>query len=52
MHIQIVMKTRSLKGVQEPFSTEANREMLSRAGFVDQMSIQKYLCFEGFLAIK
>ena len=49
---EIVMKTRSLKGVQEPFSTEANREMLSRAGFVDQMSIQPYLCFEGFLAIK
>jgi tRNA (cmo5U34)-methyltransferase len=49
---EIVMKTRSLKGVMEPFSTEANRDMLSRAGFVDHMTIQKYLCFEGFLAIK
>ncbi|CAN5258110.1 carboxy-S-adenosyl-L-methionine synthase CmoA [soil metagenome] len=49
---EIVMKTRSLKGIMEPFSTEANRDMLKRAGFVDQMTIQKYLCFEGFLAIK
>jgi tRNA (cmo5U34)-methyltransferase len=49
---EIVMKTRSLKGVMEPFSSEGNREMLSRAGFVDFMTIQKYLAFEGFLAIK
>jgi len=49
---EIVMKTRSLKGIMEPFSTEANRDMLKRAGFVDQMTIQKYLCFEGFIAIK
>jgi tRNA (cmo5U34)-methyltransferase len=26
--------------------------MLKRAGFVDVMSIMKYVCFEGFLAIK
>lgn len=49
---EIVMKTRSLKGVMEPFSTEANRDMLSRAGFKDHMTIQKYLAFEGFLAVK
>ncbi len=49
---EIVMKTRSLKGVLEPFSTKANREMLRRAGFVDHMTVQKYLSFEGFLAIK
>lgn len=49
---EIVMKTRSLKGVMEPFSTEANRDMLTRSGFSDHMTIQKYLAFEGFLAIK
>ncbi|MBF9033162.1 methyltransferase domain-containing protein [Rhodobacterales bacterium HKCCE2091] len=49
---EIVEKTRSLKGVLEPFSTQGNLDLLGRAGFVDVMSIQKYLCFEGFLAIK
>lgn len=48
----IIEKTRSLKGVLEPFSTEGNLDLLARAGFVDVMSIQRYLCFEGFLAIK
>jgi len=49
---EIIGKTRSLKGVLEPFSSLANFEMLKRAGFTDINSIQKYLCFEGFLAIK
>jgi len=49
---EIVQKTRSLKGVMEPFSTEGNRDLLKRAGFVDVMTVQKYVCFEGFLAIK
>jgi len=49
---EIIGKTRSLKGVLEPFSSRANVEMLKRAGFSDINSIQKYLCFEGFLAIK
>lgn len=48
----IVSKTRSLKGVLEPFSTQGNIDMLKRAGFVDINSAQKYLCFEEFLAIK
>lgn len=48
----IIAKSRSLKGVMEPFSTQANIDMLSRAGFRDINSIQKYICFEGFLAIK
>jgi tRNA (cmo5U34)-methyltransferase len=26
--------------------------MLKRAGFVDIVTVQKYVCFEGFLAIK
>lgn len=49
---EIVQKTRSLKGVLEPFSTQGNHDMLERAGFVDQMSVFKHICFEGFLAIK
>ena len=49
---EIVAKARSLKGVLEPFSTQGNVDMLKRAGFVDVMSIMKYVCFEGFLAVK
>ena len=45
-------KTRSLKGVMEPFSTQGNIDLLKRSGFKDINTIQKYICFEGFLAIK
>ena len=48
----IIGKMMSLKGVLEPFSTEGNVEMLKRSGFIDIVSIQKYLSFEGFLAVK
>jgi tRNA (cmo5U34)-methyltransferase len=49
---EIVAKARSLKGVLEPFSTQGNIDLLKRAGFVDITSIMKYVCFEGFIAIK
>lgn len=49
---EILAKARSLKGVLEPFSTQGNLDLLARAGFVDVMSLYKYVCFEGFLAIK
>ncbi|MEM9797440.1 MAG: methyltransferase domain-containing protein [Pseudomonadota bacterium] len=49
---EIVGKTRSLKGVLEPFSTQGNLDLLERAGFKDVMVVWKQLCFEGFLAIK
>ena len=49
---EIVEKSRSLKGVLEPFSTQGNLDLLARAGFTDVTTIQKYLSFEGFLAIK
>ena len=49
---EIVNKTRSLKGVLEPFSTQGNLDLLGRAGFVDIMTVMKYIPFEGFLAIK
>lgn len=48
----IVSKSLSLKGVMEPFSTKGNIEMLERSGFKDINIIHKYICFEGFLAIK
>jgi tRNA (cmo5U34)-methyltransferase len=49
---EIISKSRSLKGVLEPFSTQGNLDLLKRAGFVDVMTIMKWVCFEGFLAIK
>ena len=51
-HEEILNKTRSLKGILEPFSSDANIQMLERAGFKDTCTIMKKLCFEGFLAIK
>ena len=49
---QILSKAQSLKGVLDPFSTNGNLDLMKRAGFVDIMTIMKYVCFEGFLAIK
>lgn len=49
---EIIAKSKSLKGVLEPFSTQGNMDLLKRAGFVDIMTVFKYVCFEGFLAIK
>ncbi len=49
---EILNKQRSLKGVLEPFSTQGNLDMFKRAGFVDVISIAKWICFEGFLCIK
>jgi len=49
---EILNKQRSLKGILEPFSTQGNLDLLARAGFTDIMTIMKWVCFEGFLAIK
>jgi tRNA (cmo5U34)-methyltransferase len=49
---EVIGKTQSLKGVLEPFSTQGNIDLLRRAGFVDHMTVFKYVCFEGFLCIK
>lgn len=49
---EILNKSASLRGVMEPFSTQGNLDLLSRAGFKDVMTVFKYICFEGFLAIK
>ena len=49
---EIIAKSRSLKGVMEPFSSNANRDLCKRAGFRDIITVFKFICFEGFLAIK
>jgi len=49
---EVITKSKSLKGVLEPFSSQGNIDLASRAGFKDVMSVFKYVCFEGFLAIK
>ena len=50
--VEILNKSQSLKGVMEPFSTSGNLDLLRRAGFQDIMTIYKWVCFEGWLAIK
>ena len=49
---EIINKSRSLKGVLEPFSEQGNMDLLNRAGFTDITCIFRYLCFAGFVAIK
>lgn len=49
---EIMGKSRSLKGVLEPFSTDGNLDLMRRAGFDDIMTVMKYMSFEGFVAIK
>lgn len=49
---EISAKKKSLKGVLEPFSSNANIQMLKRSGFKDISTVAKFISFEGFLAIK
>lgn len=49
---EIFNKTRSLKGVLEPFSVSGNKALFERAGFLDIMPVMQYVNFQGFLAIK
>jgi tRNA (cmo5U34)-methyltransferase len=49
---EILNKAQSLKGVLEPFSTEGNLGLMRRAGFQDITTLYKWICFEGWLAIK
>ena len=49
---QIRNKTKSLRGVLDPFSSKGNEDMLKRAGFKDISSIAQWLNFKGWLAIK
>ena len=49
---EIFDKEKSLRGVLEPFSDAGNKGLLKRAGFVDTISIYKYICFKGYLCVK
>ena len=49
---EVMNKSESLKGVMEPFSTQGNLDLMKRAGFSDIQTIFKWVCFEGFIAIK
>ena len=49
---EIINKSRSLKGIMEPFSTNGNIQLLKRAGFKDIVTIFKFTSFEGILSIK
>ena len=49
---QIINKSKSLKGILEPFSSKGNLDLLKRAGFKDIVTVFKYGNFEGFLSIK
>ena len=49
---EIIHKSRSLKGVLEPFSDKGNLDMLKRSGFKDILPIFQWLCFKGYLCIK
>ena len=49
---KIIAKSRSLKGILEPFSSSANKDLLKRAGFKDIITVFKWICFEGYLCIK
>ena len=49
---EILSKSRSLKGVLEPFSAKGNEDYMIRSGFKDIEVIFKSYCFQGWLAIK
>lgn len=49
---EIVYKTKSLKGVLEPFSDYGNLSLIKRAGFKDYIAVFQWLCFKGYLCIK
>ena len=49
---QVITKANSLRGVQQPFTTRANTQLLHDAGFSRVFTVMKYLCFEGYLALK
>ena len=50
--LEIMNKTKSLKGVLDSFSSKGNESMLKSAGFVDTTSIAQWNNFKGWLSIK
>lgn len=49
---EIMNKSKSLRGILEPFSDNGNLGFLKRAGFKDIQTIFHHLCFKGYLCIK
>ena len=49
---EIINKSKSLKGVMEPFSDYGNTSLIKRAGFKDFIPVFQWLCFKGYLCIK
>ena len=49
---EILNKSKSLRGVLEPFSDYGNMGLLKRAGFKDIQTVFHHLCFKGYLCIK
>ncbi len=48
----IIAKSKSLKGILEPFSDKGNLFLLKNAGFKDITPIFQWLSFKGYLCIK
>ena len=48
----IFLKSKSLRGILEPFSDSGNLGLIKRAGFRDIQPIMQSLCFKGYLCIK
>ena len=48
----ILLKSKSLRGILEPFSDSGNLGLIKRAGFRDIQPIMQSLCFKGYLCIK
>ena len=49
---EILNKSKSLRGVLEPFTDNGNLGFLKRSGFKDIQTIFHHLCFKGYLCIK
>ena len=45
-------KSKSLRGILEPFSDNGNLGLIRRAGFKDIQTIMQSICFKGYLCIK
>jgi tRNA (cmo5U34)-methyltransferase len=48
---EITAKARSLEGVLEPFTSDANRALLTSAGFTNVTTVYRWLNWEGMLAL-
>ncbi len=49
---EIINKSKSLKGILEPFSDYGKTSLIKRAGFEDFIPIFQWLNFKGYLCIK